>query len=205
MENNIIKLCGVAESPLVYSHTFLKEDFYSFTISTQRESGASDILNIVVSDRILPVDSFVVGETVFVEGEIRTRNERKEDGRSSLLVFVFANEVQVLDNSFFHLNDACIEGFICKNPIYRKTPLGREVADLLVAVWRRGGKSDYIPCVAWGRTARYCESLPVGTKIKLVGRFQSRVYYKTMDEGEREERIAYEFSASRVEVTGEDN
>ena len=189
---NNIKLNGVVKSEPTFSHSSKGEDFFKFELEVIRKSGNLDILNCVIpscyADRIKADDS------VELDGEIRTRNEivDEETGKKRLVVYIFVKEV----NEFigYHDNEAVVYGYICKNPVYRTTPSGREICDLIIASNRASGRSDYIPTIAWGRTAERLSALDVGTGIEVHGRMQSREYTKVLDDGSSIEKIAYELS-----------
>lgn len=201
--NNIISICGEISSNFAYSHEVYGEKFYDFKISIERNSGINDILPVTVSERLIDVTNDLTGKMVSIRGRVRTFN-RHDGEKNRLIITVFAQEIELVDDGTAG-NDLYLHGFICKEPIYRKTPLGREIADLLIAVNRSYGKSDYIPCICWGRNARYAGDFEVGKELAIYGRLQSREYKKSISDSKFEERIAYEASISRfVEVEGED-
>lgn len=203
-ENNIMEIGGtVVESP-EFSHEIYEEKFYRFCIQTKRLSDVYDVLPIIISERLIPDEGINVGEIVHINGQVRSHN--KQIGtRSKLVLSIFAKELEKTnDAEILTLNDANFNGFLCKAPIYRKTPLGREIADILVAVNRSYKKSDYIPCILWGRNAKFCEKLEVGTNVKLSGRVQSRKYEKVQEDGTIKEMVAYELSVSKFSVVKED-
>ena len=189
---NNIKLNGVVKTEPVFSHSSKGEDFFKFELEVARKSGNLDILNCVIpscyADRINAYDS------VEVDGEIRTRNEIVDEGtdKKRLIVYIFVKEV----NEFigYQENEAVVYGYICKEPVFRTTPNGREICDLIIASNRASGRSDYIPTIAWGRTAKRLSVLDVGTGIEVHGRMQSREYTKVLDDGSSIEKIAYELS-----------
>ena len=168
-------------------------------VSVKRLSGQADIIPLMVSERLIDVHENYIGCTIEALGQFRSYN-RHEGVRNRLLLSIFVREVHFMDEftDYTKTNQIFLDGYICKVPIYRKTPLGREIADILLAVNRPYGKSDYIPCISWGRNARYASSLSVGTKVKIWGRIQSREYTKAISETECEERIAYEVSISKM-------
>jgi single-stranded DNA-binding protein len=175
-----------------------------FNIEIPRLSGSSDILPITVSERLLKNDS-LVGQKVLIDGQFRSYNGT-ENAKSKLILTVFAKDVTFLDEageeeaSKLPSNDVILNGYICKKPIYRQTPFGREIADILLAVNRSYNKSDYIPCIAWGRNARFCQDLEVGKQVRIVGRVQSRTYEKKFEDGTVETKVAYEVSVSGLEI-----
>lgn len=194
--NQIINLSGSAVTEPEFSHEIGGEKFYTFLLKCDRLSEASDTLPVTISDRLLPeVANLVVGEIIAISGEIRTRNlyDEKTD-RRHLDITVFAKDVIVTDED---TNEVHMHGFICKKPTYRQTPNGRYITDILVAVNRKYGKSDYIPCICWGRNARFAESLDVGQEIDVKGRLQSRTYQKKTDD-KVVEKVAYELSISSI-------
>lgn len=203
-ENNIMEIGGtVVESP-EFSHEIYEEKFYRFCIQTKRLSEVYDVLPIIISERLIPDEGINVGEIVHINGQVRSHN-KQVGTRSKLVLSIFAKELEkTSDEDILTLNDASFNGFLCKAPIYRKTPLGREIADILVAVNRSYKKSDYIPCILWGRNAKFCEKLEVGTNVKLSGRVQSRKYEKVQEDGTTKEMVAYELSVSKFSVVKED-
>lgn len=205
INNNNITLVGVVEKEPEYSHEVLGEGFYVFMLKCSRTSGNKDTLPVMISDRLVDIREIKVGQVVTVSGQIRSFNRHIDDVKSKLILSVFAREFEVLAQDPEELpfenntNMVILDGYICKPPIYRCTPKGREVADILVAVNRPYGKSDYIPCIAWGRNARFTGGLEVGEHIQIQGRFQSREYTKKISDIEVETRIAYEVSVSRID------
>ncbi len=202
-ENNVITLVGTIVSDRTFSHEVYGEGFYSFNIEVPRLSENSDIIPVTVSERIL-TDDFKVGEKVVIDGQFRSYNNY-ENEKNKLVLTVFAKDIKLLDENdeISNPNEICLIGFICKKPIYRTTPFGREIADILLAVNRAYNKSDYIPCIAWGRNARFCQNIAVGEKVKLWGRIQSRTYEKKFEDGTSETRRAYEVSVSKMEIEKE--
>lgn len=194
--SNRITLAGIVDGEIEYSHESHGERFYKFYFSTARKSGAVDTLKCVVSQWM--VDKLKENEAFGIVGEVRTRNHDDNNGKKCMEVFVFVNNV--LEYCGADKNHLEIDGFICKPPIYRETPLGRKISDLLVASNRLCSKSDYIPCISWGRSAIASSILEVGEHVLVQGRFQSRIYTKKLSETEIEERVAYEVSAESVKV-----
>lgn len=194
METNKITLAGLLED-INFSHTTMGEKFYKAMITVQRKSGTVDKLPLVVPYII--ADKLETGCEYMFVGNIRTRNVQMESGRK-LEVYVFVREV--FEYPGYDVNEVELIGFTCQNLVPRKTPLGRQITYILMAVNRTTGKSDYIPCIAWGRNARYASSFEVGTRVKVLGRIQSREYVKKISETETENRVAYEVSVSKVEV-----
>lgn len=205
LENNTVEIGGRLASEIELSHEVFDEKFYKFYIETNRLSDFSDKLPIIISERIINLNDLNKGDILHISGQFRSYNEPTETGKSRLVLSIFTKKIEkVEDESILTLNDATFTGYICKAPIYRKTPLGREIADLLVAVNRTYKKSDYIPCILWGRNAKYCENLEVGTMVKLNGRIQSRKYEKKQADGSIKEKIAYELSVSKFSVASEE-
>ena len=199
-ENNKVILVGEVIEKYKKSHETFNELFYIFKISVKRLSGDTDELEIVISEKILSNDLIKIGNTIVVDGEIRSYNYIMEnEERRKLILSVFVKEVKELKDEDLTTNEVTLIGYICKKPIYRKTPFGREIADILLAVNRVYGKSDYLPCIAWGRNAKFAETnLNVGDKAKITGRFQSREYLKKNGETE-EKKVAYEISLAGIE------
>lgn len=197
--NNRAEVMGRVADELVFSHEIYGEKFYTFTLKIPRLSGISDDVKIMVSDRLLTDISLCVGDDIEVEGQFRSYNSY-ENGDNRLILTVFAKDLRYAGiTEEKNPNSLYLNGFICKPPVYRTTPFGREITDLLVAVNRSYNKSDYIPVIAWGRNARFCKSVNVGDNIKIWGRIQSRVYQKHISEDEVIEKTAYEVSVSRME------
>ena len=201
IENNQVTISGEIASGFNFSHETYGEKFYIVNLKIQRTSGTDDIIPVTVSDRLVDVSEDYTGLFVSVTGQFRSFS-KKDGDRRKLLLSVFAREfVFAGDNEQFRYhNEIFIDGFICKDPVFRETPYGREITDLLIAVNRPYGKSDYIPCICWGRNARYAGNLKVGERCSVTGRIQSRIYIKTLDDGSTEERTAYEVSVNKMEV-----
>ena len=199
-DNNIVNIGGRVVTEPEFSHELFEEKFYIFYIETKRLSNYNDKLPIIVSERLINIDSIKNGVIYKIEGQFRSYNNMT-DGKSKLVLSIFAKEIEEIDDEeLLTLNDSTFIGYICKEPIYRKTPLGREIADVLVAVNRSYKKSDYIPCILWGRNAKFCETLPVGTMVKLNGRIQSRMYEKKKEDGTVISKVAYEVSIGKFSV-----
>lgn len=205
IDNNIVKIGGRVITELEFSHEIYEEKFYKFYIETKRMSEYSDKLPIIISERIINIKEIKIGDIIAVEGQFRSYNQMIE-GKSKLVLSIFAKEFEKTDDErVLTLNDATFIGYICKKPVYRKTPLGREIADVLLAVNRTYKKSDYIPCILWGRNAKYCEQVEIGDMIKLNGRIQSRNYEKKQEDGTTISKIAYEVSVSRLSIKRKKN
>ncbi len=201
--NNQVIISGEVVSEFVFSHEVYGEGFYILELSVPRLSDTYDIIPLMISDRLIDVHRDYRGYYLCATGQFRSYN-RHEETKNRLVLSVFVREVSLSDDKFTDSdgnkpNQIFLDGFICKPPIYRKTPLGREIADILLAVNRPYGKSDYIPCICWGRNARYAESFNVGGHVQIWGRIQSREYQKKISEDEVEKRIAYEVSVSKLE------
>ena len=199
IENNKVRIVGEIVGQFEYSHEVFGENFYIGQLKIERTSGILDFIPIMVSERMVDVSADWKGIFVEVEGSFRSYNKKEEEKRK-LLLSVFVIDFNQLENASYNDNDVELDGYICKEVIYRKTPLGRDVSDLLIAVNRPYGKSDYIPCIAWGRNAVYSAELEVGTRIKLYGRIQSREYTKRISDTETKTKTAYEVSISKLEV-----
>ena len=205
-ENNQLVLVGKVTSDKRLSHEIYGEKFYIFDLSVPRLSGNADLIPITISERLLLEDTLDIGKNVIIEGQFRSYNSF-ENERNRLVLTVFAKEIKFSEEQEEFKptkentsNEVVLDGYICKKPIYRKTPFGREIADVLLAVNRAYNKSDYIPCIAWGRNARFCENIPVGTEVRIIGRVQSRQYEKKYEDGTSEIKIAYEVSVASLEV-----
>lgn len=196
-ENSIILSGRIEEAP-VFDHTVLGEAFYKTRVAARRLSGTEDVLPVTLSERLLTEASPEPGSFVTIDGQLRSYNRRDGAGRH-LIVTVFAREARFQAGPIPDENDVYLIGRVCKPAVYRTTPFMREIADLLLAVPRRYGKSDYLPVIAWGRNARFASALETGDRVALTGRMQSRVYRKQLESGESEERTAYEISVSGME------
>lgn len=203
MNTNDVNVSGEVTSQFRFNHESYGEKFFSSYINIRRKSGVFDIVPIMVSERLLDMEQDYEGKYIQISGQFRSYNWESETG-NHLLIFVFAQEATLIEEKN-EINEIFLEGYICKPTIYRKTPLGREITDLLIAVNRPYGKSDYIPCICWGRNARFASGMEVGTRIRVQGRIQSREYTKKLSETESEVRTAYEVSIARMEVTDENS
>ncbi len=207
LENNYLTLVGKVTGEKRFSHEIYGEKFYVFDLSIQRLSGNADIIPITVSERIVNDEMLTIGKDLLVKGQFRSYNSY-ENERNRLILTVFAKDIMEVEEQEENeiakkdmvTNEVVLIGYVCKKPIYRQTPFGREIADLLLAVNRAYNKSDYIPSIAWGRNARFCQNLEVGTQVKIVGRVQSRTYEKKFEDGTSETRVAYEVSIGSLEV-----
>ena len=204
--NNEVELTGKIETELKFNHEVYGEGFYSFMLRVQRLSDISDLINVTVSERLLCDISLNPGDRITVKGQFRSYNNYTESG-NKLVLTVFARDINTSPEeiNFKNPNNIFLNGFLCKKPVYRTTPFGREITDLLVAVNRAYNKSDYIPCIAWGRNARFAGGLEVGENIKIHGRIQSREYQKKISESETITKTAYEISVSKMETASKDD
>ena len=193
---NRVTLCGTLLSEPAYSHSLYAEAFYCCRIAAPRLSGAQDVLPVTVSERLFGEKFPKAGDMVLVSGQLRSYN-RQENGVNRLILTVFAQSFSAGETV---RNEILLCGYVCKPPIYRVTPFSREIADVLLAVNRAYGKSDYIPCICWGRNARFAGTLPVGECVCMSGRIQSREYQKRLEDGSVQLRTAYEVSAGAVET-----
>lgn len=211
-KNNTLVLVGKVADEKKFSHEIYEEKFYTFNLSVARLSGNTDLIPITISERLFKNEDLEIGKKIKIEGQFRSYNTY-EDEKNRLYLTVFVKEFEVLDENKEDseeadkepdeeelTNEITLIGYICKPPIYRQTPFGREISDILLAVNRAYNKSDYIPCIAWGRNARFCSKMEVGTEVKVVGRIQSRSYEKKHEDGTVEERVAYEVSISNLEL-----
>jgi hypothetical protein len=200
--NNNIEIAGQVCSEFTFSHEVYGEGFYRFDVEVERLSEATDMLPVTISDRIIDKVRMVPGTLVHIGGQIRSYNNYVEaDRKNKLVLTVFARDIAIPDSlADINPNDVYLDGFLCKPPVYRTTPFGREIADLLLAVNRSYNKSDYIPCIAWGRNARFAGRLNIGDNIRIWGRMQSRLYQKRQENGDVLEKTAYEVSVSKIET-----
>ena len=203
-DTNIVNLRGELEEELTFSHEIFGEKFYSARIKIHRLSDTYDVLPITISERLLEEVNLNENNLVDLVGQLRSYN-KNIDNKNKLVLTVFAREIKVVDGEAKDPNNIFLDGYICKDPIYRKTPLGREIADLLVAINRPYNKSDYIPSIVWGRNAKFAKNLKVGDRIQMWGRVQSRDYEKKLENGEIEKRVAYEVSISKIKKLDENN
>ena len=203
IENNQVSMVGVVASEFVKSHEVYGEGFYMVDILVKRLSGSEDRIPLMVSERLVDVTQSYLGEYIQVQGQFRSYN-RHEEKKNRLVLSVFVRELTFVEEEDDSVETNLIElnGYICKPPVHRMTPLGREIADVLLAVNRPYGKSDYIPCICWGRNARYASGFAVGEHVQILGRIQSREYVKKLSETETEKRVAYEVSVSKLECIG---
>ena len=204
-ENNQVSMMGEIVSEFQFSHEVFGEGFYMVELAVNRLSNYSDYIPLMISERLIDTEQDYTGQLIRVSGQFRSYN-RHEEKKNRLVLSVFVRELEFLDeiDENEKTNQIFLDGYICKEPIYRKTPLGREIADVLLAVNRSYGKSDYIPCICWGRNARFASGFTLGSHIQIVGRVQSREYVKRIDEENVEHRVAYEVSVSKVDLLEND-
>lgn len=202
IENNQVTIMGKVATEFSFSHEVFGEGFYMVEVEVKRLSNSEDRIPLMISERLIDVTQDYTGEYIMVHGQFRSYN-RHEEQKNRLVLSVFVREISFMEEEpdGTKTNSIWLDGYICKEPIYRKTPLGREIADLLLAVNRPYGKSDYIPCSCWGRNARYASGFEVGEHVQLLGRIQSREYVKRISDTETEKRVAYEVSVSKLEKT----
>ena len=202
IENNKVSVIGEIVSGFPFSHEVFGEGFYMVDIAVNRLSDQADVIPLMISERLIDVEGNYESCTIEAVGQFRSYN-RHEGTKNRLVLSVFVREIHFMEEftDYTKTNQIFLDGYICKAPIYRKTPLGREIADLLLAVNRPYGKSDYIPCIAWGRNARYASGFTVGTRVKVWGRVQSREYTKKLTDTECEKRVADEVSVSKLECS----
>lgn len=198
-ENNIAEICGKIVRNFEYGHRIAGEGFYESVIESERKSGTFDNIPIVVSERLVDVKDNWENAKVKIVGCFQSINKQKDSKK--VILYFFVKEFLPCTEEISDKNIVNMDGYICKEPNYRLTPLGREICDILIAVNRPYGKADYIPCICWGRNARFAYRLKVGTHLRISGRIQSREYTKKLSETEAETRTAYEVSISKLEVT----
>ena len=200
IENNQVTIMGEIVSTFTFSHEVFGEGFYMMDVNVKRLSNSEDKIPVMISERLIDVTEDYTGEFIMVNGQFRSYNKHDEL-KNRLVLSVFAREVEFIEEELdgAKTNNIMLDGYICKLPVYRKTPLGREIADLLIAVNRPYGKSDYIPCICWGRNARFASAFEVGNHVQVFGRIQSREYVKKLSETATEKRTAYEVSVSKLE------
>jgi primosomal replication protein N len=203
-DNNQVSIAGEVISEFTFSHDVFGEGFYILEVVVSRLSNSYDMIPVMVSERLTDIKQNYKGKFVEVLGQFRSYN-RHEESKNKLVLSVFAREIKIMDELAENAkpNHIFLDGFVCKPPIYRKTPLGREIADVLLAVNRPYGKSDYIPCICWGRNARFAETFSVGGHVQIWGRIQSREYQKKVSDTDFEKRVAYEVSVSKLEYLEE--
>ena len=199
IENNNVELVGEIVSDFRFSHEVYGEGFFFVDVAVKRLSEAVDYLPLMISERLIDVNADYIGQTICVIGQFRSFNQHEEK-KNRLVLSVFVRELELLDEVPEEVitNQIFLDGYICKDPIYRKTPLGREIVELLIAANRSYGKSDYIPCICWGRNARFASKFEIGKRVQILGRIQSRDYVKKISETETEKRVAYEVSVSKI-------
>ncbi len=205
-ENNKVTVAGTVDSELTFSHMIYGEKFYLFKLTVPRLSENNDIINITMSERFFPIAKPCIGDKLLIQGQFRSYNNFSDVG-NRLILTVFVKNIEKIDDAdtISNPNKIFLNGYVCKPPVYRTTPFQREIADILLAVNRSYNKSDYIPCIAWGRNAKYAETLTVGSNLHIWGRIQSREYQKKINDEEYETKTAYEISVSKLEAVNEDD
>ena len=199
INHNQVEVCGRINSAFEYSHEIFGEGFYTVKLLVNRLSEATDEIPLLISERLVDVTKDYKGMLVRACGQFRSFNKHEEN-RNHLILSVFVRDLEFIESmDGVRPNQIILDGFICKQPVYRMTPLGREICDILLAVNRSYGKSDYIPCICWGRNARYASAFEVGEHVQIIGRIQSRTYIKKLSDTLTEERTAYEVSVSKLE------
>lgn len=200
IENNQVQILGEIVSDFSFSHEVYGEGFYMMDLSVKRLSDSYDVIPVMISERLIDVTQDYKGELIQIFGQFRSYN-RHEEKKNRLMLSIFAREINFLEEVEERVksNQIFLDGYICKNPVYRRTPLGREIADMLLAVNRPYGKSDYIPCICWGRNARFASGFEVGSHVQIWGRIQSREYVKRLEDETTQRRVAYEVSVSKLE------
>jgi len=199
--NNTATLVGIVEDNPVFGHSHCDENFYNFVLKVKRLSDMADYINVTVSEKFLKTINIIQGEEIEVEGQYRSYNNYTGTG-NKLILTLFAQDIKLADGltDSENPNRIYLNGYICKPPIYRTTPFGREITDIILAVNRAYGKSDYIPCITWGRNAKYASTLSVGDNIEIWGRIQSREYQKKIDDNDVLTKTAYEISVSKLQL-----
>ncbi len=203
-ENNKVTVAGTVDSELTFSHMIYGEKFYLFKLTVPRLSENNDIINITMSERFFPIAKPCIGDKLLIQGQFRSYNNFSDVG-NRLILTVFVKNIEKIDDAdaISNPNKIFLNGYVCKPPVYRTTPFQREIADILLAVNRSYNKSDYIPCIAWGRNAKYAETLTVGSNLHIWGRIQSREYQKKINDEEYETKTAYEISVSKLEAVND--
>lgn len=202
-ENNRVVIAGTVVSAAEFSHEVYDERFYTFMLEVPRLSEACDTVRVTISEKFIAALPIFVGMRVMIKGQFRSYNNFSNVG-NKLILTVFVRDIEeIADGEGENANCIFLNGYICKPPVYRKTPFGREISDILLAVNRAYNKSDYIPCIAWGRNARYAETFNVGDNLIVRGRIQSREYRKKISETETETKTAFEVSVSKLELEKE--
>lgn len=205
--NNEIEVTGLLAN-LEFSHKWSNKVFYKAIINIPRMSGTIDTLNLIIPEPLIQTDISYENQLVHVMGSVRSYNRnidyRNNAYHSKLVLVIYAHSMNLLHECQNHTNSVCFDGYVCKPPCYRETPLGKKITDILIAVNRNTGRTDYIPCICWGSNATYASTLNVGTHISCSGRFQSRKYRKCISETESEERTAYEVSIFHIENIGKE-
>lgn len=200
LENNYCEVTGIIETEPQFNHEIYGEKFYLFTLRSERLSKSFDFINITVSEKLISdLNEIAPGRKIRATGQFRSYNNFSGVG-NKLILTLFVKEIEFLTDETYNLiNYISLEGFLCKEPVYRVTPFGREITDILLAVNRIHNKSDYLPLICWGRNAKFASTLKIGDKIKVSGRIQSREYQKKLDDEEIITKTAYEISINKID------
>ena len=202
MTNQAI-VAGEVITEFQFSHEIFGEGFYTLKIQVRRLSDATDEIPLLISERLVDVTKNYIGRKLEAKGQFRSYNKHESE-KNHLILSLFVRELEWIDSYENRKpNYIMLDGYICKEPVYRMTPLGREICDILLAVNRAYGKSDYIPCICWGRNARFAGNLEIGSHIQVLGRIQSRKYQKKVGENQIISRTAYEISVNKLEIREE--
>ena len=199
--NNIVTAVGIVETPAALSHSHRGENFYNFILKISRLSNIADHIVVTISEKLLGIVEILPGREIEVSGQFRSYNNYSGEG-SKLILTLFVHDIKETDefSDVENPNRIYLNGYICKLPVYRTTPFGREITDIILAVNRPHGKSDYIPCICWGRNAKYASTLQVGDNIEITGRIQSREYQKKLEDGNSITKTAFEVSVSKLSL-----
>ena len=203
--NNVATAVGIVETPAALSHSHRGENFYNFILKINRLSNIADHIVVTISEKLLGIVEILPGREVEISGQFRSYNNYNGEG-NKLILTLFVHDIKEADefSDMENPNRIYLNGYICKQPVYRTTPFGREITDIILAVNRPHGKSDYIPCICWGRNAKYVQSLQVGDNIEITGRIQSRDYQKKLENGDSITKTAFEVSVSRLRLRCEE-
>ena len=204
VSNNTVSISGKIASCFTFSHEIYGEGFYNFYVDVYRLSNDVDRLPVTISERLVNKDLLPIGQEVHIVGQVRSYNSYiASDKKNKLILTIFTKDIQLQEDTEEIItnnpNEVLLNGYICKPPVFRTTPFGREISDMLLAVNRSYNKSDYVPCIAWGRNARFVSTMEVGDNVKIVGRMQSRGYQKKLETGDVLDKVAYEISISKIE------
>ena len=199
--NNVATAVGIVETPAALSHSHRGENFYNFILKINRLSSIADHIVVTISEKLLGIVEILPGREIEISGQFRSYNNYNGEG-NKLILTLFVHDIKEADefSDMENPNRIYLNGYICKLPVYRTTPFGREITDIILAVNRPHGKSDYIPCICWGRNAKYASTLQVGDNIEITGRIQSREYQKKLEDGDSITKTAFEVSVSKLSL-----